>query len=278
MAHNLVVEGEFHLLGVHQHKLQLRRVPAVEHAHKHGIQAHRFSLASGTGHEQVRHFGHVEHVGLVADRLAEGNGQGGIRILKLVAGNQRPHAHHVGVGVGHFDADGALPRNRSDDADAKCGKAQGDVVLEVLDFADADAWRGNDFIQRDRRPNFCSDFADFDFEVGQGLQDVLFVLRQFLVCHAVLAVPVVDKHVEVGELEPPEVKRGVVLFAKLLRQVFQFFVAQGLFLLHFLHLKLHLVSGSSLTGGSFRGFWLWLRRGHLFLHQFGRLHLKGHVL
>ena len=92
---DFVVQREFHFLGIHQDKLQLRRMPAVQHAHKHGVQAHRLSLTCGTGHEQVRHLGHVKHVRFVADGFAQRNGEFSFGILELLAGNEGSHADHV---------------------------------------------------------------------------------------------------------------------------------------------------------------------------------------
>ena len=44
------------------------------------------------------------------------------------------------------------------------GQAKGDVVLEVLDFRNADAGGGNDFIQRHGRAHFGGDAGHFDAE------------------------------------------------------------------------------------------------------------------
>ena len=64
----------------------------VEQRNQHGIQPTDFTLTRGTGHEHVGHLGEVKDIRLIGDGLANGNGQGGIAVLELVAGNQRPHA------------------------------------------------------------------------------------------------------------------------------------------------------------------------------------------
>ena len=213
------------------------------------------------------HLGHVEDVGLVADGLAQGNGQGRVGVLELVAGNQRAHAHHIRVGVGHLDANRSFSGNRRDDADAEGGQAQGDVVLEVLDLADANARRRHNLVEGDRGANLRSDFAHFNFEVGQRAQDVLLVLLEFFVGHAVGAVAVVHQFVHVGQLEPAQIQGRVVLLPKFLHQILELLFGQGLLLLNLLHFELHvvLVGGCVVFGGC------------LFL-GLGLLHFKGQVL
>ena len=279
MAHNLVVQGEFHLLGVHQDKLQRRRVPAVQHAHQHGVQTDGLSLARGAGHEQVRHFGHVEDVGLVADGLAQGDGQFGVAVLELLAGDERAHADDVRVGVGHFDADGAFSWDGGDDADAQRRQAQGDVVLEVLDLADAHPRRRHDLVQRHRGPDLRRNLVDFDFEVLQGADDVVLVDVEFFRRDAVLAVAVVRQLVDVGQLELGQVQRWVKR-PKLLRQIVQLRFGQHFLIQGFFHFERHVVLTVLCGLRSLRSHWshvLYRSLGLLCGFRFWREgHFEGH--
>ena len=76
MALNAVVKRQFHLLRVDHDEFQLRRMLAVKQRSDDGIQSYRLTLTCGTCHEDVRHLGQVEDVGLVGDGLADGAGQG----------------------------------------------------------------------------------------------------------------------------------------------------------------------------------------------------------
>ncbi len=241
MAHDFVVQRELNFLGIHQHKLQLRRVATVEHADEHGVQSDGLSLSRGSCHQKVRHFGQIKDVGLVADGLSQCNRQGSVGILEFVTGNERFHAHHIGVVVGDLDADGSLARDGRDDSNAEGGQTQGDVVFEVLDFADPDAGCRDNLVQGHGGTDFGRDFAHFDVEVGQGSQDVFLVLRQFLVRHAVLAIPVIQQLVNARKLEVAEFQGGVKL-PKLFRQIIQLFTGEDVLLHHALHFKLHIVA------------------------------------
>ena len=170
-----------------------------------------------------------------------------------------------------------FPGNRRDDADPEGGQAQGDVVLEVLDLADADARCWNNLVERDGGPHLRGDFADFDLEVGQGAKDVLLVLLELLVGHAVGAVAVVDKLVDVGQLEPAQIEGRIVLLAKLLDQIFELLGRQGFLFLRLLHLKLHRFVGRVFGCWHLQG-WLGFRHHHVQIHRFAGGRLFRHRL
>ena len=135
-----------------------------------------------------------------------------------------------GLLFGHFDADGALAGDRRDDADAQRGEAQRDVVLQVLDLADAHARLRDDLVERHRRSDRRLDLVDADVVVGEGLDDAVLVLLQFLLGHGEVAVAVVNEQVDVRQLVAAQVQRRIVL-AELLQLPFDLVVAQRLFFL-----------------------------------------------
>ena len=73
VALNLVVKGEFHLLGVHHDELEFRRVLLEEQRGDDGVETHGLTCTSGTRHEEVGHLGEVGDVGFVANGFAEGD-------------------------------------------------------------------------------------------------------------------------------------------------------------------------------------------------------------
>ena len=76
MALDAVVKRQFHLLRVDHDEFEFRRVLAVKQRGDDGIQSHRLTLTRGTSHEDMRHLGQVEDVGLIGNGLTDGAGQG----------------------------------------------------------------------------------------------------------------------------------------------------------------------------------------------------------
>ncbi len=227
---DLVEEGELHLLRIHQHELDLARVLLVKERDEDRVQAHRFPLARGTGHQQVGHLRKIRHEGLVADGLAQYDGQIIFAVLELLAGHHGAHAHDLRIAVGHFDADGALAGDRRDNADAQCRQAQGDVVLQVLDLADAHPGLRHDLVQRHRRPDGGLDLFDADVVVVQRGDDLVLVLLQLLLGHGELAGAVLGQQVQGRRDVAAEVQRGVI-FPEFLQLGLDLRLTQG-FLLH----------------------------------------------
>ena len=75
MVQQLSVGAEFHHLGVHEHELQFRRMLGIQQRSHYHIQAHGLTLLGGTGHQQVRGIGQVEHLHLLGDGVADGDRQ-----------------------------------------------------------------------------------------------------------------------------------------------------------------------------------------------------------
>ena len=178
-----------------------------------GVQSNGFSLSGGTGHEQVRHLGEVGHEGLVADGLAETDGQVVFVVLELVGVEDVLHGHNLRVGVRHLDADGALARDGRDDTDAEGGEAQRDVVLQVLDFADANAFCRYNLVQGNGRSDGGENLLDFNAETLESLFDTLFLLAELLHLGGFVddGGLVVEQQVGGGELVVRQVEARVVV-------------------------------------------------------------------
>ena len=124
--------------------------------------------------------------------------------MELFGSQNAAHRNGFGLAVRHFDADGALARNRGDDTDAQSGQTQRNIVLQVLDFRDSNAGGRDDFIQRDCRADGRLDFVDADAEFAQGFHNLVLVGLQFLIVDFRLLSAVVVQHVEGRELEVAE--------------------------------------------------------------------------
>ena len=114
------------------------------------------------------------------------------------------------MAVRNFDSDGALARNRSDDADSEGAQAQSDVVFKRLDFTDSDSRLGNDFVQRHRRPDSRLDLGDFDFVVAQRVDNALFVGLEFFLVNFGRRLAVVVQKLKGRELVARKVAARIV--------------------------------------------------------------------
>ena len=137
-------------------------------------------MTRGTGHQKVRHLRQIHHKRFVIDGFAQSDRQSVIVFRKLVGGDDFAHGDDVGVLVRNLDADGTATRNRRDDTDTQCGEAQRDIILQILDFADANTLFRHNFIQGNGRADHCGNALDGNAEAEQGLLDTHLVLKQFL--------------------------------------------------------------------------------------------------
>ena len=169
------VDGELHLLGVDHDKLQFGRVLLVEQRGDDGIQAYRFTLTRGTGNEQVRHLGEVDHEDFVGDGLAQRDGELERRLLELACVDDALHRHDAGRLIGHLNTDGALARYGGDDADAQRRERKGNVILEVAYLVDAHARGRRHLVERDGGTDGSLDARDFNAKVAQHVDDAVLV-------------------------------------------------------------------------------------------------------
>ena len=78
-----IIDGEFHLLRIDKHNLQLVRMLLEEQRAYHGIQSDRLTLTSSTSHKEVRNLGKIDHKDLIGDGLTEGKRQFHLGVLEF---------------------------------------------------------------------------------------------------------------------------------------------------------------------------------------------------
>ena len=205
------VEVELHLLRVNHNQLQLCRMLLVEQGCDDGVQSDGFTLSCSACHKQVRHLCEVGNEDFVGDGLAERHRQLVVGLLELAAVQYAFHRHHLRLGVRHFNADGSLAWNGRDDADAEGTQAQGNVVLQIANGADADAWSRRNFVERDGGTDGCLRVGhDFHAEVAQDGLDALLVVALLLHIDGAFCVVVVCEQVDGGVLIVLQVELRVV--------------------------------------------------------------------
>ena len=130
----------------------------------------------------------VDELGLASDVLAEDDGYLHLRGLEGLVIDDLAEGDYGTPLVGHLDAHRVLARDGRDDADARGGEPQGDVVREVGDLGEADAGGGEDL---EHRYNWSlSDAGDLglDVELREGLLEDLRRLPRLVVDDPVLTV------------------------------------------------------------------------------------------
>jgi len=207
---DLGVQGEFHLLGVHQYEFNLGRMFLVQDGGDDGVEPNRFSLPGGPCNQQVGHSGQVKHKGFVGDGLPQGNGNLSCGLLELPGRDEGLHRDNLGIHVGYFDPDSSLARHRGNDTDTQGGEAQGDVVLKILDARDADPGCWNNLIERYGWADGGLDPVNLDFVVGQSFHNLVLVADQFLVGDGGIFGSVVFQQIWSRELVGGQVKGGIV--------------------------------------------------------------------
>ena len=123
------------------------------------------------------HLGQVSDVGLAADVLAQGHGQGVTGLLVFGTGQEVAQVDRLAPGVRQFDADGISSRHHGDPAGGD-GHGACDVVGEGYHARRFHAGGGDQFVEGDHRPG--SDLVDLspDAELGQDPFEELGVLAQ----------------------------------------------------------------------------------------------------
>ena len=211
MVHDGSIEAELHLLRVDHHELQLSRMLLVEERCEDDVQSDRLALTRCTRHEQVRHLGEVGHKDLVRDGLAQSHRQLVVGLLELAAVQDAFHRHHLRLCVRHLDADGSFAGDGSDDADAESAEAEGNVVFQVADGADAYAWSRRYLVERDGGTDGGFRVVqNLNTEVAQDRLDAVLVVALLLHVDGVRGGVVVLEQVEGGVLVVLEVELRVV--------------------------------------------------------------------
>ena len=134
-------QGEFHHLGVHEHKFHLRGVLLVEQRGDDSVQADRFTLSRSTCYQEVRRLGKVEHKHFVGNGLAHHYRQTHLLFfLKTLTCYHRVHRHHLRTLIRHLNAYCALARNRGNDTDTIGTQREHYILLQCLNPIDASSF------------------------------------------------------------------------------------------------------------------------------------------
>ena len=178
----------------------------------------------GTGYEEVRSLGEIEHKDLVRDCTTVGDRQFHLLlVLETLGGDDRVHGNDLRFLVRYLDTDGALTRHRRDDTDTGCRKRHHDIVLQRLDLRYADTGFGYDLIQRHGRTDGRFDGLYLDAVVTKGRHDLCSVGALLLFIDDRRGFVVIDlEQVERRELEELEVFARIVR-TKFLQQFIRIF-------------------------------------------------------
>ena len=176
-------------LGVDHDEAQVLRRAAVEQRDDDGVDADGLALAGGAGDQRVRHLGEVLDDGLVRDAVhAEHDGELHRGLGPGLGFDDLAQEHVLAVLVRDLDADGALARDRRQDAHGLGLEVHRDVVREVGDLLHAHARGGLDLVTRDRGALLDADVDAVggvyrhavDLELLQGLDEVGGALAEIL--------------------------------------------------------------------------------------------------
>ena len=156
-----VVRREFHALRIDHDEAHFGGRGAHEDGHDHGVDGHGFARAGGAADKQVRHLCQVGHDAVALDVFADGDLQrAGTGVFDDVA-----KQHGLARAVRHLYAHVVRTGNRREDAHARRGQRQRDVVFKSGDAADAHAGGQIDLEQRDRWAGNPADYLRHDVEV-----------------------------------------------------------------------------------------------------------------
>ncbi|MNS92082.1 hypothetical protein D3C72_1262020 [compost metagenome] len=108
---NPFVDAHFEHLRVDQDQAGVRRIGLVEQRQDHGVDPHRLTGTSGTGHQQVGHLGQVSHHGVTGNVLAQRHGHHRMAGVIGLRPQDLGQAHHLAARVGQFKAHQVLARN-----------------------------------------------------------------------------------------------------------------------------------------------------------------------
>src|SRR5947207_12250759 len=104
--------------------------------------------------------------------LAERDWQCRTDVLKFSRLDQLSERDDLGVRIRDLDADGALPRNRRDDADALRAHCQREIVREIRDLPDLHASGGGNLELRHDRARRATDELALDAECAQRIHQL----------------------------------------------------------------------------------------------------------
>ena len=221
---DIVVALELQHLGIDQDQAALGRREAIEQRQEDTVQPHRLTRPGCARDEQVGHGGEIGDDRFARDILAQDHGQIALGLREIFRFGQFLERDRLAVGIGQFDTDHGLARNRGY-ARADRGHVAGDIFGEAHHAAGLDARRGFQLVHgHDRAGAHRHDLA-LDVEIvehvfeqaGVPLQRHLVELRDLLftrIGEEVEAGQIVfGKHVALAGLgrrfRPPRRGRGI---------------------------------------------------------------------
>jgi len=169
------IDTEFNFLRVYQHKLQFSRMLLIKQRSDDGIQSDRFTLTGGTGHQHMRHLAQINHENLIGNRLAQSYRQVISRLLELLATDDTLSGNNLRIGVRYFNTDCSFSRNRCNDTNTQCRKAESDIIFQTTNLGNTNPLLGGNFIQRHRRSHRRLYRTDFNTETAQCIYNLIFI-------------------------------------------------------------------------------------------------------
>ena len=185
---NIVVKLQFNDFRVNHNQFDISRWAVVQNRKDDWVYADRFTCACSSRNQQMRRFCDVDNLWLAGNVFSQNDRnchllEFGERLLDNLA-----ERDDCPLFVRDFDTDSVFSWNRSDDTHWFCSQSEGNVVLQVDDFAQFYARSGEQLEHGDDRA--FSDSGDFclDAEFIQGLLEIFAGLFGFVVDSPVFVV------------------------------------------------------------------------------------------
>ena len=206
MLEQASVRGELHHLRVDEDHLHLGGMLGVQEGCYQHVESDGLALLGGACHEQVRSVGQVEHLHLLGDGAADGDGQFGLAVAESLVIEEALQRNYRRLVVGHFYADGVGQGNDTHSAGVQ---GHGYVVLETADVGYLDARGGVDLVQGDGRADYGLDVDDLYLVVPEGGAYLVVVAVELLVGDYLRSGGMVLQQVQAGELVQRESLRRI---------------------------------------------------------------------
>ena len=147
---DVVVNRQLQHFRIDHDELALIGGQPVQQRHDHGVDGDRFARAGGSGDQQMRHAGEIDHHRAAADILAQHQRQCAGMLFVLLCRHQFAQRHQFAFRIRQLDADNVLARHHGD-AHRHGAHGAGDVVGEADHAGRFCARCGFQLIQRDHR-------------------------------------------------------------------------------------------------------------------------------
>ncbi len=164
-----LVLAELDHLGIDHQHADLVGPAGHDHRRDDRVQADAFARARAAGDQEVRQRRQIDRHRIARHVLAEVDRDAHFLDLAVGLFDDLAEADDLPRGVGNFDADGILARDRRDDPHARHPQGDRQVVGETGDLAQPQAGLELDFELGDHRPGLDLDHADVEAELPEGL-------------------------------------------------------------------------------------------------------------